>query len=234
MCKLAEEVLKSAVLAVWGWSTEACAGSNKVKTFITVSKQPNYIQWWLYCSFFKVANQVVQALLTQKVYILYFSSYFHGNNLKYFHLLYNTITLWHLVLLDVSYIWCKLMMMCFFYFFLRFPTHFTCLFWTQDLREECLKLRTRVFDLEQQNRALSVLFQQRIKPASDLLLQVGGPLRTQPDVHTFKWQLTFMVVKYIPWKNWRIVELLTSSIFFWWKYPHKETVCSCQWVGSLL
>lgn len=44
---------------------------------------------------------------------------------------------------------------------------------TQDLREECLKLRTRVFDLEQQNRVLSVLFQQRIKPASDLLLQVG-------------------------------------------------------------
>lgn len=41
----------------------------------------------------------------------------------------------------------------------------------KDLREECVKLRTRVFDLEQQNRALSVLFQQRIKPASDLLLQ---------------------------------------------------------------
>uniref|UniRef100_A0A3B3C0A5 NCK associated protein 5 n=1 Tax=Oryzias melastigma TaxID=30732 RepID=A0A3B3C0A5_ORYME len=41
----------------------------------------------------------------------------------------------------------------------------------KDLREECLKLRTRVFDLEQQNRALSVLFQQKIKPASDLLLQ---------------------------------------------------------------
>ncbi|XP_017282394.1 nck-associated protein 5 isoform X6 [Kryptolebias marmoratus] len=41
----------------------------------------------------------------------------------------------------------------------------------KDLREECLKLRTRVFDLEQQNRALSILFQQRIKPASDLLLQ---------------------------------------------------------------
>ncbi|XP_054479430.1 nck-associated protein 5-like [Anoplopoma fimbria] len=41
----------------------------------------------------------------------------------------------------------------------------------KDLREECLKLRTRVFDLEQQNRALGVLFQQRIKPASDLLLQ---------------------------------------------------------------
>ncbi|XP_062270498.1 nck-associated protein 5-like [Scomber scombrus] len=41
----------------------------------------------------------------------------------------------------------------------------------KDLREECLKLRTRVFDLEQQNRALSILFQQRIKPASDLLFQ---------------------------------------------------------------
>uniref|UniRef100_A0A3B5QJD5 NCK associated protein 5 n=1 Tax=Xiphophorus maculatus TaxID=8083 RepID=A0A3B5QJD5_XIPMA len=49
-----------------------------------------------------------------------------------------------------------------------------------DLREECLKLRTRVFDLEQQNRALSVLFQQRIKPASDLLLQVKpAPLGLQ-------------------------------------------------------
>uniref|UniRef100_A0AAV2LC56 Sulfotransferase n=1 Tax=Knipowitschia caucasica TaxID=637954 RepID=A0AAV2LC56_KNICA len=41
----------------------------------------------------------------------------------------------------------------------------------EDLREECVKLRTRVFDLEQQNRALSILFQQKIKPASDLLLQ---------------------------------------------------------------
>jgi len=49
----------------------------------------------------------------------------------------------------------------------------------QDLREECLKLRTRVFDLEQQNRALGVLFQQRIKPASDLLLQVRWPLRAR-------------------------------------------------------
>uniref|UniRef100_A0A8D3CXT9 Nck-associated protein 5 C-terminal domain-containing protein n=1 Tax=Scophthalmus maximus TaxID=52904 RepID=A0A8D3CXT9_SCOMX len=46
----------------------------------------------------------------------------------------------------------------------------------KDLREECLKLRTRVFDLEQQNRALGALFQQRIKPASDLLLQVRRPL----------------------------------------------------------
>nr|XP_056717301.1 nck-associated protein 5 [Euleptes europaea] len=41
----------------------------------------------------------------------------------------------------------------------------------KDLREECLKLKTRVCDLEQQNRTLSVLFQQRVKPASGLLLQ---------------------------------------------------------------
>ncbi|XP_016278101.2 nck-associated protein 5 isoform X2 [Monodelphis domestica] len=41
----------------------------------------------------------------------------------------------------------------------------------KDLREECVKLKTRVFDLEQQNRTLNVLFQQRVKPASDLLLQ---------------------------------------------------------------
>ncbi|NWY03728.1 NCKP5 protein, partial [Nothoprocta ornata] len=41
----------------------------------------------------------------------------------------------------------------------------------KDLREECIKLKTRVFDLEQQNRTLSVLFQQRVRPASDLLLQ---------------------------------------------------------------
>lgn len=34
----------------------------------------------------------------------------------------------------------------------------------------------RVFDLEQQNRTLSVLFQQKVKPASDLLLQVGNGL----------------------------------------------------------
>ncbi|KAM5280410.1 LOW QUALITY PROTEIN: nck-associated protein 5 [Ctenodactylus gundi] len=41
----------------------------------------------------------------------------------------------------------------------------------KDLREECVKLKTRVFDLEQQNRMLSVLFQQRVRPTSDLLLQ---------------------------------------------------------------
>uniref|UniRef100_A0AAV2K2H6 NCK-associated protein 5 n=1 Tax=Knipowitschia caucasica TaxID=637954 RepID=A0AAV2K2H6_KNICA len=36
----------------------------------------------------------------------------------------------------------------------------------KDLKEECVKLRTRVFDLEQQNRILSVLFQQRVKMAA--------------------------------------------------------------------
>ncbi|XP_030341680.1 nck-associated protein 5 isoform X3 [Strigops habroptila] len=41
----------------------------------------------------------------------------------------------------------------------------------KDLREECIKLKMRVFDLEQQNQTLSVLFQQKVKPASDLLLQ---------------------------------------------------------------
>ncbi|XP_062908557.1 nck-associated protein 5 isoform X4 [Mobula hypostoma] len=41
----------------------------------------------------------------------------------------------------------------------------------KDLRDECLKLRTRVFDLEQQNRTLNVLFQQRVRLASDSLLQ---------------------------------------------------------------
>ncbi|KAF6361871.1 NCK associated protein 5 [Rhinolophus ferrumequinum] len=41
----------------------------------------------------------------------------------------------------------------------------------KDLREECVKLKTRVFDLEQQNRTLSILFQQRVRPTSDLLFQ---------------------------------------------------------------
>ncbi|XP_072300230.1 uncharacterized protein [Eucyclogobius newberryi] len=36
----------------------------------------------------------------------------------------------------------------------------------KDLKEECVKLRTRVFDLEQQNSILSVLFQQRVKMAA--------------------------------------------------------------------
>uniref|UniRef100_A0A8C6Y697 Nck-associated protein 5 C-terminal domain-containing protein n=1 Tax=Naja naja TaxID=35670 RepID=A0A8C6Y697_NAJNA len=43
----------------------------------------------------------------------------------------------------------------------------------KDLREECLKLKTRVFDLEQQNQTLNVLFQQRMKPTSSILFQVN-------------------------------------------------------------
>lgn len=35
-----------------------------------------------------------------------------------------------------------------------------------------MKLRTRVFDLEQQNRILSVLFQQRVKMSANPLTQV--------------------------------------------------------------
>lgn len=42
----------------------------------------------------------------------------------------------------------------------------------QDLKEECVKLRTRVFDLEQQNRILSLLFQQRVKVSSTPVSQV--------------------------------------------------------------
>ncbi|XP_039184164.1 nck-associated protein 5 isoform X4 [Crotalus tigris] len=41
----------------------------------------------------------------------------------------------------------------------------------KNLREECLKLKTRVFDLEQQNQTLNVLFQQRVKPTSSILFQ---------------------------------------------------------------
>ncbi|CAG11235.1 unnamed protein product [Tetraodon nigroviridis] len=42
----------------------------------------------------------------------------------------------------------------------------------EDLKEECVKLRTRVFDLEQQNRILSLLFQQRVKVSSAPVSQV--------------------------------------------------------------
>ncbi|XP_077473801.1 nck-associated protein 5-like [Stigmatopora argus] len=43
----------------------------------------------------------------------------------------------------------------------------------KDLKEECVKLRTRVFDLEQQNRILNVLFQQRVRKSSSPAPQVG-------------------------------------------------------------
>ncbi|XP_034042741.1 nck-associated protein 5-like [Thalassophryne amazonica] len=41
----------------------------------------------------------------------------------------------------------------------------------KDLKEACVKLRTRVFDLEQQNRILSVLFQQRVKMSASPVSQ---------------------------------------------------------------
>ncbi|KAJ3591709.1 hypothetical protein NHX12_006841, partial [Muraenolepis orangiensis] len=41
----------------------------------------------------------------------------------------------------------------------------------KDLKEECVKLRTRVFDLEQQNRILNVLFQQRVKMSANTTSQ---------------------------------------------------------------
>lgn len=42
----------------------------------------------------------------------------------------------------------------------------------QDLREECIKLKKRVFDLERQNQALSDLFQQKLQLSAGSLPQV--------------------------------------------------------------
>ncbi|KAM4731381.1 uncharacterized protein FYW61_009444 isoform 3-T3 [Anableps anableps] len=53
----------------------------------------------------------------------------------------------------------------------------------KDLKEECVKLRTRVFDLEQQNRILSVLFQQRVKTSAAPVsqeVQRNGKARSIP------------------------------------------------------
>ncbi|XP_029979846.1 nck-associated protein 5-like isoform X2 [Sphaeramia orbicularis] len=59
----------------------------------------------------------------------------------------------------------------------------------KDLKEECVKLRTRVFDLEQQNRILSVLFQQRVKMSTTPVSQdiqrngkAGGPAGRWPSL----------------------------------------------------
>ena len=46
------------------------------------------------------------------------------------------------------------------------------------LREECAKLQKRVIDLELQNRQLAQMFQNRIRFASDSVLQVGKLSRT--------------------------------------------------------
>ncbi|KAM6308009.1 nck-associated protein 5-like [Podargus strigoides] len=50
----------------------------------------------------------------------------------------------------------------------------------KDLREECIKLKKRVFDLERQNQALSDLFQQKLQLSAGPLPQ--GPL-PQPPLH---------------------------------------------------
>ncbi|XP_078619944.1 uncharacterized protein LOC144886991 isoform X2 [Branchiostoma floridae x Branchiostoma japonicum] len=48
----------------------------------------------------------------------------------------------------------------------------------KDLREECLKLRNRVYDLEQQNKQLSVMFERRTSRfSSDSILQSAKRLR---------------------------------------------------------
>lgn len=44
----------------------------------------------------------------------------------------------------------------------------------QDLREECIKLKKRVFDLERQNQMLSALFQQKLQLTTGSLPQVGS------------------------------------------------------------
>lgn len=43
----------------------------------------------------------------------------------------------------------------------------------QDLREECIKLKKRVFDLERQNQMLSTLLQQKLQLTASSLPQVG-------------------------------------------------------------
>lgn len=42
----------------------------------------------------------------------------------------------------------------------------------QDLREECIKLKKRVFELERQNQVLSDLFQQKLQLSTGSLPQV--------------------------------------------------------------
>lgn len=81
----------------------------------------------------------------------------------------------------------------------------------QDLREECIKLKTRVFDLEQQNRTLSVLFQQKVKPASDLLLQVGNGLCRKQAMNFVFLTITkhFLLFKVMSIRRkWQVIDLI--------------------------
>lgn len=50
----------------------------------------------------------------------------------------------------------------------------------QDLREECIKLKKRVFDLERQNQLLSGLLQQRLQLPTGSLPQVGRAFLCTP------------------------------------------------------
>ncbi|XP_041097438.1 nck-associated protein 5-like isoform X2 [Polyodon spathula] len=49
----------------------------------------------------------------------------------------------------------------------------------KDLREECIKLKMRVFDLERQNHTLSELFQQRLQGTPGSLVQTSEPVQEQ-------------------------------------------------------
>lgn len=49
----------------------------------------------------------------------------------------------------------------------------------QDLREECIKLKMLVFDLERQNRALCELFQQKLPNQPAAHFQVASPVLTR-------------------------------------------------------
>ena len=86
----------------------------------------------------EIANQVVQALMGQKV-----------NNMKQSNCVLEKKASPNVVLLILLFVS------------------------TQSLREECAKLQRRVLDLEHQNRQLNSMFQQRIKFASDSVLQVN-------------------------------------------------------------
>lgn len=56
----------------------------------------------------------------------------------------------------------------------------------QDLREECIKLKKRVYDLERQNQLLSALFQQKLQLTTGSLPQVHTiPLSPSPHISAF-------------------------------------------------
>ena len=60
------------------------------------------------------------------------------------------------------------------------PPFFLYLLGGPDLREECIKLKKRVFDLERQNQMLSALLQQKLQLTANPLPQVGKMLLLSP------------------------------------------------------